>query len=188
MKTVMVDMDNVITDGIFTEFLEDFLGEKIDVHSSKVYFRQELIKGSEDEFREIYQYRNLYEKAPLLEGCYEVLEKLNKKYDVYIVTSYIWGKDIIDASSNLKNKYEYLKEQLPFIEPSKYIFTQNKDIMNFDIRIDDRLSGLGNAKIKLLFNSWSNNTISEEELKEKNIIRVNGWYDIEKILLEEVLF
>lgn len=70
MKTVMVDMDNVITDGIFTEFLEDFLGEKIDVHSSKVYFRQELIKGREDEFRKIYQYRNLYDKAPLLEGCY----------------------------------------------------------------------------------------------------------------------
>lgn len=57
--------------------------------------------------------------------------------------------------------------------------------MNFDIRIDDRLLGLGNAKIKLLFNSWSNNTISEEELKEKNVIRVNGWDDIEKILLEE---
>ena len=74
---------------------------------------------------------------------------------------------------------------MPFIDPGKYIFTQNKDIMNFDIRIDDRLLGLGNAKIKLLFNSLSNNTISEEELKEKNVIRVNGWDDIEKILLEE---
>ena len=77
MKTIMVDMDNVITDGIFNGFLEEFLGEKIDINSSKVYYRQELIKGREDEFKQVYQYRNLYENAPLLNGCYAVLEKLN---------------------------------------------------------------------------------------------------------------
>ena len=59
MKTIMVDMDNVITDGIFNEFLEEFLGEKIDINSSKVYYRQELIKGREDEFKQIYQYGGL---------------------------------------------------------------------------------------------------------------------------------
>ena len=182
MKTIMVDMDDVITDGNFTNFLEEFLGKKINVNDSKVYYRQELIKGKEEEFRKIYQYKNLYENAPLLDGCYEVLKRLNEKYDIYIVTSYIWGKDIINPEENLKNKFQYLKEKLPFINPNKYIFTQNKKLLNFDIRIDDRISGLENGKIKLLFNSWSNNTITEEELKEKNIIRAKNWYDIESIL------
>lgn len=184
MKTIMVDMDDVITDGNFTNFLEEFLGKKINVNDSKVYYRQELIEGKEKEFKKIYQYKNLYENAPLLDGCYEVLKRLNEKYDIYIVTSYIWGKDIINPEENLKNKFQYLKEKLPFINPNKYIFTQNKKLLNFDIRIDDRISGLENGKIKLLFNSWSNNTITEKELKEKNIIRVKNWYDIESVLNE----
>ena len=102
MKTIMIDMDDVITDGNFTNFLEEFLGKKINVNDSKVYYRQELIKGKEEEFKKIYQYKNLYENAPLLDGCYEVLKRLNEKYDIYIVTSYIWGKDIINPEENLK--------------------------------------------------------------------------------------
>ena len=41
MKTIMVDMDDVITDGNFTNFLEEFLGKKINVNDSKIYYRQE---------------------------------------------------------------------------------------------------------------------------------------------------
>lgn len=108
MKTIMVDMDDVITIGNFNKFLEEFLGQKIDTDNNKYKYRQEAIKGRENEFRLIYQYRNLYANAPLLDGCYEVLRKLNEKYDVYIVTAYIWGQDIINAEENLKNKFIYL--------------------------------------------------------------------------------
>lgn len=183
MKSIMVDMDDVITDGDFETFLEEFLNQKIDFSNSNFYFRQELIEGQEDEFRERYANKNLYENSPLLDGCFEVLKKLNEKYDVYIVTSYIWNKYIFDPEENLKNKYNYLKEKLPFIDPRKYIFADNKKIMNFDIRIDDRLSGLQEGSQNLLFDSWSNRRISDEELKRKNITRVLNWYDIEKILL-----
>ena len=74
---------------------------------------------------------------------------------------------------------------LPFINPKKYIFTTNKNLMNFDIRLDDKLENIINGEIKLLMNAWHNRNISEDELKEKNVIRVNNWYDIEKILIEE---
>lgn len=181
----MVDMDNVITNGNFTFFLEEFLDRKLDFNKINVKYRQELIKGREDEFREIYQFKNLYENAPLLDGCFDVLKRLNDKFDIYIVTSYIWGQDVINAAENLKYKYNYLKEKLPFINPSKYIFTQDKKIMYFDVRIDDRLSGLENGETKLLFNSWSNKSIKDDDLKSKNITRVNNWYEIEKILLEK---
>ena len=130
-------MDNVITNGNFIHFVEEFLHEKIDLDAYNKYYMQELIEGREEEFKAIYQYKNLYADAPLLEGCYEVLEKLNEKYDVYITTSYIWKKDVMDAAENLKNKFHYLKEMLPFIDSSQYIFTTHKEIMNFDIRIDD---------------------------------------------------
>ena len=182
MKTIMVDMDDVITIGNFNKFLEEFLGQKIDTDNNKYKYRQEAIKGRENEFRLIYQYRNLYANAPLLDGCYEVLRKLNEKYDVYIVTAYIWGQDIINAEENLKNKFIYLKENLPFISSQKYIFTQDKKILDFDIKIDDRINNLEGAKIKLLFTAWHNKNISSKELESKGIIRVDSWYDIEKVL------
>ena len=182
MKTIMVDMDDVITIGNFNKFLEEFLGQKIDTGNNKYKYRQEAIKGRENEFRLIYQYRNLYANVPLLDGCYEVLRKLNEKYDVYIVTAYIWGQDIINAEENLKNKFIYLKENLPFISSQKYIFTQDKKILDFDIKIDDRINNLEGAKIKLLFTAWHNKNISSKELESKGIIRVDSWYDIEKVL------
>lgn len=179
----MIDMDNVITNNCFTLFLEEFLNKKLDFNTLNVKYRQEVIEGREEEFKSIYEYKNLYENAPLLGGCYETLKKLNEKYNIYIVTSYIWGKDIINPAENLKNKFNYLKENLPFISPNNYIFTQNKKLMHFDISIDDRLSSLENADLKILFNSWSNKSIKEEDLKKNNIIRVNNWNEIEDLLL-----
>ena len=73
---------------------------------------------------------------------------------------------------------EYLKAN-----PEKYIFTTHKDLLNFDIRIDDRINNLNGATTKLLFTAWHNRSIPTNELKEKNIVRVNNWKDIEKVLL-----
>lgn len=182
MKTLMIDMDDVITKGRFDQFLEEFLDQEINENSSRVYFRQDLISGHEKEFQEKYQYEDLYKDTPLIDGCFEVLEYLNHKFDIYIVTSYIWKDNIINPEENLKNKFKYLQQMLPFISPNKYIFTQNKQIMNFDVRIDDRLIGLENADLKLLFNSWSNKYVSDKVLEQKNVKRVFNWYEIKEIL------
>ena len=56
--------------------------------------------------------------------------------------------------------------------------------MNFDVRIDDRLNNLAGADVKLLFSAWHNKNYSDTELKENNVIRVNNWKDVEKILLD----
>lgn len=179
----MIDMDNVITDGIFLDLINEFLGSNYQLKDLKNYYLQELIKDKEEEFWVFVKDRNFYKDASLLDGCFEVLEKLNKVYDIYIVTAYLW-KDTIDISgNNLKNKYYYLREQLPFISPEKYIFTTNKNMINFDIRIDDKLENIEKADIKLLFSAWHNRNLDSNELKEKNVIRVNNWYEGEKILL-----
>lgn len=186
MKTIMIDMDNVITDGMFHKYIEQFYHKKVDSsHVKSYYYVQELTKDRKEEFWQYVSDKNFYLNAPLLEGCYEVLERLNKEYDIYIVTSYLWKETIDLSGSNLKNKYYYLKEMLPFIKPEKYIFTTNKNIMNFDIRIDDKINNLDGSDIKLLFSAWHNRDISKEELKKRNVVRVDSWYDIGKILLSD---
>ena len=37
MKTVMIDMDNVLTDGVFKEYIEEFYKIEIDLNEIKDY-------------------------------------------------------------------------------------------------------------------------------------------------------
>ena len=120
----------------------------------------------------------------MIEGTYETLEKLSKKYEIYIATAYIFRDNEEYSSKNLKNKFEYLYENLPFISPNNFIFTTNKEIIDCEIKIDDKLSNLeGKAETKLLFTAYHNKKITQEELEKNGIIRVNNWKEIEKILL-----
>lgn len=184
MKTLMVDMDNVITDGIFLDLINEFLGTNYKLLDLKNYYLQELISDKKEEFWNYVKDKNFYEGASLFEDCFGVLEKLNTKYDVYIVTAYLWNDYLDISGDNLRNKYYYLREKLPFIKPEKYIFTTNKNIMDFDIRIDDKLENVVKAEVSLLFTAWHNKDLDDEYLKEKDVIRVNGWKDIEKVLLD----
>lgn len=182
-ETLMVDMDNVITDGLYFEYIGEFLGRDLRKEKVTTYFLQELVGDRKNEFWEWIKDKNFYEGTPLLSGCLEVLEKLNEKYELYIVTAYLW-KDEIDASGeNLKNKYYYLKEMLPFIKPEQYVFTTNKSIMNFDIRIDDRLNNASGSRVGLLFDAWHNQEYTAEELEKYSVRRVMNWNEVAEILL-----
>lgn len=183
MKTIMVDMDNVITDGVFLNYINEYLKANYKLGDFREYHYVQGLIGDNHGFWDWVSDKNFYEQAPLLEGCYEVLKKLNDVYDVYIVTTYLWNEAKDISGYNLMNKYYYLKDMLPFIGPEKYIFTSNKKMINFDIRIDDRIGNLEGAETKLLFTAWHNKDMTDEELKDKNIIRVNNWNDIAKILL-----
>ena len=80
-------------------------------------------------------------------------------------------------------KFDFLKNNFPFIDPSRFTFQSNKSLLNCDIKIDDIVRNLKNAEMKILYTAYHNKNISDEELKLKNIIRANNWKDIEKILL-----
>ena len=75
-------------------------------------------------------------------------------------------------------------EKLPFILPEQYVFISNKELLNCEIKIDDKLSNLsGNAEKKILFTAYHNKYIDSQKLEEEGAIRANSWKDIEKILL-----
>ena len=167
--------------GRFSEFLVEFLG-KVDFNQLHSQNRQDLIKGREEEFKKIYKYKNLYRNdngdyIEPLPNCVEVMQELNKKYDVYIVTAYIWKEDVIDASTNLKNKFEYLHYWLPFIDTNNFIFMTDKTKIRYDIGIDDRLSNLENCDKKLLFTEFRNKKLTDEELEEGLYYKCNNVVD-----------
>ena len=187
-KSIMIDMDEVIVVGRFSDYLVEFLGN-VNFENLHTQNRQDLIKGREEEFKRIYKYKNLYKNnngdyIEPLPNCVDVIKKLNEVYDVYIVTTYIWKEDVIDAATNLKNKYEYLHYWFPFIDTNKFIFITGKTKINYDIGIDDRVSNLQSCNKKLLFTEFRNKKITNEELKNKGIIRVNNWLEVENKIKE----
>lgn len=185
MKKIMVDMDNVITDACFMDRINDFLGTNHKLEEQTDFILQNLIpKKQKKKYWEYMKDNNFYElDCPLIDGAYEALSKLNKKYELYIVTAYLYTDSNPDISGdNLKNKYYYLKEKLPFIKPEQYIFIQNKNLINWDIAIDDRINNLESAKEKFLFTAWHNKDIQDCELNNNGVVRVSSWTEIEKLL------
>lgn len=168
---------------IFFKLIQEFLDKEIKLDDVKTYWLQELIEDRKEEFWDWVKDRSFYENSELIPDCYEVLEKLNQKYELYIVTAYMWNEIIDLSGKNLQNKYYFLKEKLPFIKPEQYIFTTNKLLLNFDIRIDDKIQNLEGAKQKIMFDAWHNRNIDDEKLKKEEVIRVTSWKHIEEILL-----
>lgn len=180
-KRVMIDMDDVITDGTFRKQIEDYIGEKIDTNKTGYYLQNALGDRKEEFFRK--GPLDMYEDAPLKEGAYEVILKLNAVYDVYIVTSYEIPDSHYQEGNHLKYKMEYLQKQLPFLSAKQIIFLNDKSLMDFDIRIDDSIRHLTSGETLLLFDAYSNQELTSEELASKNVKRVMNWQEIADILL-----
>ena len=185
MEKLIVDMDDVITEKGFIRMINEFLGTNYTQENAESYYINDFIpKDRMDEWVEFYSNNNVYDYANIVEGAKETLEKLNEKYDLYIATAYVFRDAPQVSGKTLNDKYNFLIENFPFIDPHKFIFISNKELLEADIRIDDSPKKLiGKARLKLLFTAYHNKNMSEQELKENNFVRVNNWKDVEKILL-----
>lgn len=185
-KTIMLDMDDVITIHGLSNLMEKFLGKKLEETNNNTYYRQDLLGDKKDDFFKFFVTQNLYDNVDIVDNCKEVLEEICKYYDVYITTDYIW-RDVPDyAGDNMRNKFNFLNENFPFLDRKKYVFTGTKSIVKCDIRIDDKIENLiGDDSEKYLFTAYHNKTISKEELDKLGIVRVNSWLELSKILLTD---
>jgi len=187
MKSIMIDMDDVICEGAFLYHLNKFLGTNYTTDDMKGYYMQDLIpKDKEDEWNEYICEQNIYgEGCYFIEDAIETIEKLSKQYEVYIVTAYVFRDTPRKSGTHLYNKYKCLCEKLNFLHPSRFIFCDSKHLIKCDIKIDDKLSNiLENTEMKLLFDAYHNRGITDEELEKLGVIRVCTWRDIGALLLK----
>lgn len=183
-KRIMVDMDDVITTGGFLHLINEYLKTNYTEDDFESFYMQDIVPNK-DEFFKWFKTYNMYDYCKLTPNAYEVLEKLSKNYEIFIGTSYIIRDIIKDTAFLLPQKYEFLINTFPFINPNNIIFLGNKSVLNCDIKIDDRIDNLDGAKTKILFTAWHNKNISKDELNNKGIKRANNWKEIENILLKE---
>lgn len=186
LKRIMIDLDDTITTDAYLTVVNNYLKTTYTYDDFKEYWIDEIVPDDqmEEYLNFFYNKINLYEYANVHSTAIEVIEQLTKYYEVLICSAYVDHRDIKDCVNLVVHKHRWLHENLPFVNPSNYIFTSNKECIKAEIKIDDKVSNLeGDAELKLLITAYHNKNISDEELKQKNIIRVNNWNDIANILL-----
>jgi 5'(3')-deoxyribonucleotidase len=83
----------------------------------------------------------------------------------------------MEHPSSFSAKYEWLKENFPFLSDRNFVFCGDKSIIHADYLIDDsvrhfeRFVGQG-----ILYSAPHN-------LNEEGYVRVNNWYDVKQYFL-----
>lgn len=188
MKSIMIDMDDVICSGGFLHHLNKFLDSNYQAADIKDYYLEDIVPS--DKVKAWNDYictQNLYKEGNVFfPDAIEVIERLTKKYEVYIVTAYVWRDNPTKSGDHLYNKFECLCKNLNFLRPEHFVFCNDKHLIKTDIKIDDKLINImENCDTKLLFDAYHNRDISDIELKEKGVIRVCTWRQIGALLLDE---
>lgn len=193
LKKAFIDVDNVICIPGYLYYINKFLNANYRIDDFKEYIKEKEVMDEETlkEFNEYIKYQNVYEHAIIIPGAIETLEKYNDDYDFYISSSCINPNIIAESGMLFAYKYDFLISILPFIDPNKFIFISDKNVLKGFMQIDDDINQLqNNNPLRILYPANYNLGIEENALKNQGIIRAGnnwqtGWNEIDKILAEE---
>ena len=196
MKKILLDVDEVICFSGFLEAVNDFMSTNYEIDDFTDYYIDEVVIPKErfNEFNGFVNDRNLYENAHILPGAIDTIKRLNEEYDIYICSSCVNDFDVNGSGRIFADKYNFLIRTFPFLDPKHFIFTSVKNMLKADIQIDDRVDNFDtDIEIKILFPSYHNKDVSDDELLEKGILRAgydwrSGWQEVETLLLNSKEF
>ncbi len=120
--------------------------------------------------KKIYNYlddQELFENLPVIKDSQDVLYRLSKRYEIFVVTA-PWNPQNVTPKSN------WLLKHFDFIDSRNHVFTKNKSIVHADYLVDDRPSNFDNfSGIPLLYDAPHNQY-------ENRFLRVDNWNYIAK--------
>lgn len=188
MKSILIDIDDVICESVYFEVMNKITGANKKIEECNTPKMEDNFDATHKQLTEYYKQicsGKVYQNAQLKPDCKKVIEKLSKKYEIYICSVVVISGNREESGNLFVDKFDFLCKNFPFLDPNNFIFTSNKNIFRADIIIDDKASNLegDNKKTKLLFTAYHNKNMTEEKLKKQGLIRVNNWKEVEKILL-----
>ena len=184
MKTLMIDLDDTLVFGGYLDLVNEYLNTNYKLEDTNEYrFEKLLPDGITKDYLDFFSERDVYAHTKIFVNAKEVLEQLSKVYDICICSAYVFPEDTERSYIQLANKYKYLVKEFSFLNPHNFIFTSRKDLVNCDIKIDDRIDNLKGDCIKLLYTARHNKDIDDLELEKLGIKRVNNWDEIRNCLL-----
>ena len=173
-KKIAIDMDEVLADtlGEIIDAVNERANLGITIESLNGKKLKHMMPEHEGLVTEVLREPGFFRRLKVMPHAQEVVEKLNDHYDVYIATA------AMDVPTSFHDKYEWLLEFFPFLDPQQFIFCGRKNIVKTDYLIDDNPRQLQIFEGEPIMFTASHN-VNEERFK-----RVNGWKDVEAFFLE----
>jgi 5'(3')-deoxyribonucleotidase len=175
MKRILIDMDEVIadtTEGMIQWYKEAYGG---DIDYTKMLEGNSLVKGfptaHQGIIREKFFEPGFFRTLPVMENSVEVLEQLNKKYEIYIVSA------ATEFPNSLTEKSHWLSEHFPFLTWKQLVLCGDKSMIRADFMIDDHARHLHSFTGKPYLFSAPHN------LDETSFERIDNWNHAAAILL-----
>jgi len=111
--------------------------------------------------------------APVIPGSVAVVERLNRQYDLYIVSS------AMEFPLSLYEKYQWLQQYFSFLSWEQMVLCGSKKIVHGDIMLDDHFKNLDHFNGKTLLYSQPHNMMKDPGKH----VRVADWQEVERVLL-----
>ena len=174
-KSIAIDMDEVLADtlGAIIEAVNVKTELGITVESLNGQKLKNVLPEHDGLVRDILRAPGFFRNLTVMPHAQEVVKKLTEQYDVYIATA------AMDVPTSFHDKYEWLLEFFPFLDPQQFVFCGRKNVVKTDYLIDDNPRQLQIFEGEPIIFTASHN-VSEERFK-----RVNGWKDVEAFFLGE---
>jgi 5'(3')-deoxyribonucleotidase len=173
MKRLIVDMDDVLADatGQFINYYEKDFGVRVERTVLNGKQEGEGFPDNHSALRKYPYQPNFFRTMSVNLNSQSVLEQLNQKYQVFIVSA------AMEFPQSLPEKLEWLREHFPFLSWKQIVFCGSKQVVHGDYMIDDLPHNLEKFNgEKLIFTAPHNTHIN-------NFKRVNDWDDIGRLLL-----
>ena len=132
------------------------------------YLEDILTKEQVDFMHKMTNATSYFKRIPIKHDCYPVLKKLQKQYEIRVVSCAFAFPNSMNA------KFWWLKKHLDFLSLNEIVFCGDKADIKGDIMIDDRIENLQQFSGKKYLYTAPHN---EGLILYK---RFNSWIDIQK--------
>lgn len=174
-KKIAIDMDEVLADtlGEIIEAVNKKTNLGISVESLNGKKLKHMIPEHDGLVTEVLREPGFFRRLKVMPDAQEVVQRLTEHYDVYIATA------AMDVPTSFHDKYEWLLEHFPFLDPQHFVFCGRKDIVKADYLIDDNPRQLSIFEGEPIIYTAAHN-VNDHRFK-----RVNGWKDVEAYFLSD---
>ncbi|MBN8790181.1 MAG: 5'(3')-deoxyribonucleotidase [Terrimonas sp.] len=173
MQRIIIDMDEVMADTMsgMLEWYEKNYRLPVDYSKMKGSWMLGIPEEHKDAVRQHLYSEGFFRNLPVMENCIDVMDELNKKYEVFIVSA------ATEFPNSLRDKLEWLNEHFPFLSWRQLVLCGDKRMIAGDYMIDDHVRNLVHFKGKPYLYS----TIMNKD--ETGYERVSNWQEVAEKLL-----
>ena len=172
-ESIAIDMDEVLADTVGS--LIERVNDRMDLSITYDMLEGKKLRHAMPEhdglLTEILREPGFFRQLDVMAGAQEAVKKLTAHYDVYIATA------AMDVPTSFHDKYEWLRQHFPFLDPQHFVFCGRKNIVKADYLIDDNPRQLSIFTGKPIMYAASHN------VDDNRFARVNNWEDVEDYFL-----